>query len=142
MPDDRQRAEIAARRLVGGDFSEAELVRAALDVIADGDPPRDRLVLARARKRAAKQTDRARNAWSLVMNELLDGVPPATFELWIEPLELVGEGRDDKNRLVIEGPRAAASWTDRRYSGRMLDLLNDCTSFTDLEIREKGEDDA
>lgn len=134
---DLDRAEIAAKRLVGGSpYSMAELTDAALAVLVRNDPPRDRIVLEEAKRRRAKQSDQAAAAWSLVRSVMEDTTPPASFEIWIERLDLVGQ---KGSTLVLAAPPVAVAWIERRYAKRMLEALIELTAFTDLEIQTTAQ---
>ena len=68
------------------------------------------------------------------MRELLERtVGTSTFEIWLEPVELIAV--DDERRLVIAVPAATASWTAKRF-GR---LLTTCAERVGRELRFASE---
>jgi len=52
--------------------------------------------------------------WERVTRELRSGLPPSTFELWLEPVRPVGA---QESTLYLTAPQATRSWTERRYTG-------------------------
>jgi chromosomal replication initiator protein len=52
--------------------------------------------------------------WRDVQARLRASVPPSTYQLWLEPLELVGAGN---GVLYLTAPEGIRAWTERRYSG-------------------------
>jgi chromosomal replication initiator protein len=58
--------------------------------------------------------------WEAAREELRGSVPPATFELWIEPLEAIGV---QGTSLLLTAPPAIRSWVERRYAGRLSDAV-------------------
>jgi chromosomal replication initiator protein len=58
--------------------------------------------------------------WEEARAGLRASLPPATFELWIDPLEPVGV---QGSSLVLSAPSAVRSWVERRYAGRLSAAL-------------------
>jgi hypothetical protein len=68
------------------------------------------------------------------MRELLERiVGTSTFEIWLEPAELIAV--DGERRLVIAVPAATAAWTAKRF-GR---LLTTCAERVGRELRFASE---
>ena len=70
----------------------------------------------RARLRAAGEADLA--AWEQVAGAAAETVGESTFEIWLEPLELIAVDRD--GTLIVSAPEATVSWVAQRF-GRVLD---------------------
>src|SRR5262249_22053451 len=51
--------------------------------------------------------------WHDVKARLRDSLPPSTFQLWIEPLEVAGARG---NVLYLAAPDNVRAWSERRYS--------------------------
>ncbi len=58
--------------------------------------------------------------WETVRTRLRASVPESTFQLWLGPLEVVGE---QGSVLVIAAPEGIRSWTDRRYRGLIREAV-------------------
>lgn len=52
--------------------------------------------------------------WEQIRSRLRASVPPSTFELWLEPLKVVGA---EGGTLFLQAPEGIRAWTERRYSG-------------------------
>jgi len=50
--------------------------------------------------------------WRRVTAELEASLPPATFDLWLEPLRAIGAGAET---LYLSGPQRVRTWVERRY---------------------------
>jgi len=85
----------------------------------------------RARLRAAGKEDRA--AWQQARRLLLGAVGESTFEIWLEPLELVAIDRDAL--LVVSAPAATASWVRERFRR----LIAKCAGRLGRELRIADE---
>ena len=73
------------------------------------------LAAVRARLAAGSEADRV--AWEQVRVVLLQTVGESTFEIWLEPLELVAV--DGSGTLIVSAPDATVSWIRQRF-GRLL----------------------
>ena len=60
--------------------------------------------------------------WHDVQRRLRASVPPSTFQLWLEPLRVLGVRGDVLHLSAPEGIRA---WTERRYAGLIRDAVRD-----------------
>jgi chromosomal replication initiation ATPase DnaA len=69
----------------------------------------------RAGLAAGGETDRA--AWEQVRALLLQTVGESTFEIWLDPLELIAV--DGRGTLLVSAPDATVSWIRERF-GRLL----------------------
>jgi hypothetical protein len=69
----------------------------------------------RERLRAAGKEDLA--VWGQVRALLREAVSESTFEIWLEPLELIAV--DLEGTLVVSAPSATVGWLTRRF-GRVL----------------------
>ena len=69
----------------------------------------------RAGLAAGSEADRT--AWEQVRALLLQTVGESTFEIWLEPLELIAV--DDRSTLIVSAPDATVSWIRQRF-GRLL----------------------
>jgi chromosomal replication initiator protein len=58
--------------------------------------------------------------WQDVRARLRASVPPSTFQLWLEPLGVVGA---QAGVLYISAPDSIRTWTERRYSGLIREAL-------------------
>ena len=58
--------------------------------------------------------------WENVRKRLRASVPPSTFQLWLEPLEVVG---GHGKVLHLSAPDGIRAWTERRYSTLIRDAL-------------------
>ncbi len=58
-----------------------------------------------------------RRDWQQIRELLEATVGESTFEIWLEPVELIAV--DGERRLVLAAPPATAAWTSRRF-GRVL----------------------
>jgi hypothetical protein len=100
---------------------DRQLLEAAVgSVLHQNLPPRDSIVLQEVRRRAALQTARAVEAWKQLRKRLARELPWATFELWVAPLQLVGEA---DGQLLLAGRTWA--WVARRYAHRMSEMVED-----------------
>ncbi len=74
-------------------------------------------------------------AWRELRAELRQAVGESTFEIWLEPLELVA-ARDGK--LVIDAPRATRAWVAKRF-GRVLERCARHVFGPDVEVELSGQ---
>jgi len=58
--------------------------------------------------------------WQDVQARLRASVPPSTFQLWLEPLAVVGAQAD---MLYLSAPEGIRAWTERRYSSLLREAL-------------------
>jgi chromosomal replication initiator protein len=58
--------------------------------------------------------------WRDVRGRLQASVPQSTFQLWLEPLKVVG---GQAETLVLSAPDSIRAWTERRYSGLIEEAL-------------------
>jgi chromosomal replication initiation ATPase DnaA len=73
--------------------------------------------LAAVRARLAAGSGADRTAWEQVRTLLLQTVGESTFEIWLEPLELIAV--DGSGTLILSAPDATVSWLRKRF-GRLL----------------------
>jgi chromosomal replication initiator protein len=70
------------------------------------------------------QNDAARqdldSLWKDVQGRLRASVPASTFQLWLEPLQVVGSQAET---LLLSAPEGIRAWTERRYSGLIREAL-------------------
>ncbi|MDX6584087.1 MAG: chromosomal replication initiator protein [Solirubrobacterales bacterium] len=59
--------------------------------------------------------------WQGVRGELEASLPAATFSLWFQPLRAVSV---HGTTLFLTGPPAVRAWVERRYAGRLLEILS------------------
>jgi hypothetical protein len=59
-----------------------------------------------------------RGAWEQVRGLSLEAIGESTFEIWLQPLELIAVHRD--GTLIVSAPEATVSWVRDRF-GRLLD---------------------
>jgi hypothetical protein len=76
------------------------------------------LAVVRARLAAGSEADRV--AWEQVRMVLLQTVGESTFEIWLEPLELIAV--DGSGVLIVSAPDATVSWIRARF-GRLLNRV-------------------
>jgi chromosomal replication initiator protein len=58
--------------------------------------------------------------WKDVQDRLRASVPASTFQLWLEPLKVVGSQAET---LLLSAPEGVRAWTERRYSGLIREAL-------------------
>ena len=64
-------------------------------------------------------------------------LPSSTFQLWLEPLKVVGAQADT---LYLSAPDGIRAWTERRYSGLIREALAGTQSgLTEVSINSGGE---
>lgn len=90
---------------------EAERTEATRERIEAQNARRARLMAA-----TVKDSPRAAALWEKVLERVKESVPGSTFDLWIEPLNLVGEVNES---LHVEAPDRIFFWAERRY-GKLL----------------------
>jgi chromosomal replication initiator protein len=59
--------------------------------------------------------------WRDVQTRLRASVPASTFQLWLEPLEVVGT---KDGALYLSAPDGIRAWSERRYSGLIREALS------------------
>jgi chromosomal replication initiator protein len=70
--------------------------------------------------------------WRQVRDRLRASLPPSTFQLWIEPLEVGGVRA---NVLYLSAPDNVRAWSERRYAGLIREALAAVGSeLTDVEF--------
>ncbi len=58
--------------------------------------------------------------WRDVQARLRASVPQSTFQLWLEPLKVAGSQAET---LLLAAPDSIRAWSERRYSGLILEAL-------------------
>jgi chromosomal replication initiator protein len=76
--------------------------------------------------------------WNDVRARLRASVPASTFELWLEPLRVVGSRSET---LLLSAPEGIRAWTERRYSGLIREALSGAGSQLS-NVSLVGEDGA
>jgi chromosomal replication initiator protein len=66
--------------------------------------------------------------WERVLEAVREGLPPATFDLWISPLRPVSA---QAGALYVSAPATTRAWVERRYAASIQTALRD--SGTPLE---------
>jgi chromosomal replication initiator protein len=69
--------------------------------------------------------------WNEVRDRLRASLPPSTFQLWIEPLEVSGARG---NVLQLSAPDHVRAWSERRYAG----LIREALAAVGSEFSEVG----
>jgi chromosomal replication initiator protein len=78
--------------------------------------------------------------WNDVQARLRASVPASTFQLWLQPLKVVGSRSET---LLLSAPEGIRAWTERRYAGLIREALNGIGSqLTDVSLVGEGEADA
>ena len=104
--------------LAGGQDTDSIMVEEAF--VSERGRKRRRFVpvdLAAVRAGLAAGGEADRTAWEQVRTLLLQTVGESTFEIWLEPLELIAV--DGRGTLIISAPDATVSWIRQRF-GRLL----------------------
>ncbi len=104
--------------LAGGQDTDSILVEQTY--VTERGRKRRRLVpvdLAAVRARLAAGSEADRVAWQQVRMVLLQTVGESTFEIWLEPLELIAV--DGSGTLIVSAPDATVSWIRQRF-GQLL----------------------
>jgi chromosomal replication initiator protein len=73
--------------------------------------------------------------WKDVQARLRASVPASTFQLWLEPLELVGLKGET---LLLTAPESIRAWTERRYANLIQEALAG-TGLTGISLVAKGD---
>jgi chromosomal replication initiator protein len=77
--------------------------------------------------------------WNDVQARLRASVPASTFQLWLQPLKVVGSRSET---LLLSAPEGIRAWTERRYAGLIREALNGIGSqLTDVSLVGEGETD-
>jgi chromosomal replication initiator protein len=87
------------------------------------------------------QNDAARqeldSLWKDVQARLRASVPASTFQLWLEPLKVVGSQAET---LLLSAPEGIRAWTERRYSGLIREALAGAGSqLSNVSLVAEGE---
>jgi chromosomal replication initiator protein len=78
--------------------------------------------------------------WEAAREGLRSSLPPATFELWIEPLEPVGLRG---SHLVLSAPAAVRAWVERRYAARLSEaVVSEEPAIDGITIVDRGGEEA
>lgn len=88
------------------------------------------------------QDDAARqdldSLWNDVQARLRASVPASTFQLWLEPLRVVGSRSET---LLLSAPEGIRAWTERRYSGLIREALRGAGSrLSNVSLVGEGEE--
>jgi chromosomal replication initiator protein len=74
--------------------------------------------------------------WRAAREELRPSLPPATFDLWLEPIEAVGV---QGTTLLLRAPETVRRWVERRYAARVADAVsNQAGALTDVGFVDAG----
>jgi len=64
-------------------------------------------------------------------------LPPSTFQLWLEPLKVVGA---QAGVLYLAAPAGIRAWTERRYAGLIREALSGAgTNLTEVRIGDSSD---
>jgi chromosomal replication initiator protein len=75
--------------------------------------------------------------WRDVQGRLRASVPPSTFQLWLEPLKVVGSQAET---LLLSAPEGIRAWTERRYAGLIREALSGADSaLSNVSLVAEGE---
>jgi chromosomal replication initiator protein len=75
--------------------------------------------------------------WKEVQARLRASVPASTFQLWLEPLTVVGSQAET---LFLTAPEGIRAWTERRYAGLIREALAGIGSqITEIDLVAEGE---
>src|SRR4051794_8833855 len=75
--------------------------------------------------------------WKDVQARLRASVPASTFQLWLEPLTVVGS---KAGALFLSAPEGIRAWTERRYAGLIREALVGVGSpLTEIDLVAEGE---
>jgi chromosomal replication initiator protein len=75
--------------------------------------------------------------WREAQDRLRASVPESTFQLWLEPLKVVGSRAET---LLLTGPENIRAWTERRYSGLLREALSSASSsLSDVSLVPEGQ---
>jgi chromosomal replication initiator protein len=75
--------------------------------------------------------------WQDVQNRLRAALPPSTFQLWLEPLKVVGA---QAGVLYLAAPAGIRAWTERRYAGLIREALVGAESgLSDVSIGDSND---
>ena len=75
--------------------------------------------------------------WQDVQDRLRAALPASTFQLWLEPLKVIGAQADV---LYLAAPAGIQAWTERRYSSLIREaLVGAGSSLTDVRIAGDGD---
>jgi len=78
--------------------------------------------------------------WHDVQARLRASVPASTFQLWLEPLRVVGSRSET---LLLSAPEGIRAWTERRYTGLIREaLLGAGGQLRDVSLVAEGKADA
>jgi chromosomal replication initiator protein len=74
--------------------------------------------------------------WDEVRGRLQASLPKTTFELWLEPLRVVGAGA---GILYLSAPDSIRAWTERRYTGLLREVLASLdVGLTEVSFTQDG----
>lgn len=75
--------------------------------------------------------------WNDVQARLRASVPASTFQLWLEPLKVVGSRSET---LLLSAPEGIRAWTERRYSGLIREaLIGVGSQLSNVSLVAEGE---
>jgi hypothetical protein len=138
---DQDQVERKANQLHG--FATAEglslthLRLGAIEVQRRNLPLRDAPVLREARRLADLASPAAAASWESALARIRLCVPGSTFNIWLEPVTVLG---GEEPTLHLLAPDGIASWLKRRYLPLIREALKGTGSaYTDLEFVSMGE---
>jgi chromosomal replication initiator protein len=75
--------------------------------------------------------------WNDVQARLRASVPASTFQLWLEPLKVVGSRSDT---LLLSAPEGIRAWAERRYASLIREALSGAGSqLSNVSLVAEGE---
>lgn len=121
----------------GGPRTELTLILADTEHVEDfiARPPVPGLSAAAAGASPILESETAFASWKDAKRLLSEQLKKSTFEIWMAPLEAIGE-RDDKLVLLDTSAHGAGVQVNRRYRALVLEALD---GFDDMEIVDEKQ---